>query len=250
MKTITVLFAMLFGHFCFAQSSIEDGSYINIYSGVTSQASQVSGAGFSSEIPGKNGSLLGADVSYQLKDSSARINFEYEHGSNSVSAPPGITPSQVTMSKTHYTLMGSFIPAESGALRNLRLGVGYSVLIQGADDTSPNNIVTMQSTQGLLLHAAYGMFISESLIVEPSLRIYLPYQISEKSQVSGNNPKFIGTEFKLTADYLLSDSFSFFAGVGYNRYQANFDGTGSRGTSGAQDVRTDLSLPLGFKLGY
>ncbi|MBX3040539.1 MAG: hypothetical protein KF789_07535 [Bdellovibrionaceae bacterium] len=250
MKTITIILTIFFSQYCFAQSSIDDGRYINIYSGITSLSSNVSGSGFSSELPGKSGPMLGADVSYQFKDSSARVNFFYEHGSNSVNSPSGLTPSQITMSKNQYTLMVSFVPVDSGMFQNLRLGLGYSVLMQGGDDTSPNNISTMQSSQGLLLHASYEIKAGDSFIIQPGLGIYLPYQISEKSQVSGNNPKFMGTELKLTVDYLISDSFSIFAGVEYNRYQANFDGTGSRGTSSAQDVRTDLALPLGFKLGY
>lgn len=250
MKTLFLTtLLLLLGTSTFAQS-VEEGKYIAIQSGYSFLSSNLSGSGFNSDLPGKGGFLYGIDFSYQNPDSSTQYNFKYDKAEIDQSAPSGVTPSSLSVFREEFRFLVSISPWDSGKLESLRIGFGYGVLQTGATNTSPNNVLTKQSSQGLLFNAVYKTKLKSDFSLLSEFLIYLPHQIKESQQITGYNPKFIGTEVKFTAEYPLSDDIVGFAGASYRIDQVSYDGSVSRGVTDGKDTRTQFAIPVGIKIGY
>lgn len=250
MKNLILITLLLFAsHSTFAQS-IEEGRYFAIQSGYSVLSSNLSGSGFNSDLPGKGGLLYGIDFSYQTPDSSTQYNLKYEKSEVDQSAPSGVTPASLSVSREEFRLLVSISPWDSGKLENLRVGLGYGILQTGATNTSPNNVLTKQSSQGLLLNVIYKTKLKSEWSILSEFLVYLPHQINESQQVTGYNPKFIGSELKFTAEYPLSDDIVGFAGASYRVDQVSYDGSVSRGVTNGKDIRTQFAIPVGIKIGY
>lgn len=246
---LTIIALLLIPATLFAQT-IEEGRYISVYSGYSLQSSKLSGTGFNSELPGKGSLLYGFDFSYQGQQNPTRYIFKYNTSNGEQSAPSGLTPSNLSVHREEYMFQTSLALWDSGALENLRIAIGYAYLQSGATDTTPNNVLTKQSTQGAILSLSYASKISSDLVLVSDFLIYLPHQLSESSQVTGYNPRYFGAELRLNAEYMLTDNAAVFGGISYRSDQASFDGSVNRGVTGGVDTRTAFSIPIGLKFGY
>lgn len=233
-----------------ASAQVEEGRYIGIQSGYGILSSSLSGAGFNSDLPGKGGLLYGVDLSYQNQDSGTQYNLKYDKVAADLTAPSGITPTSLSISREELRFAVSIAPWDSGTFENVRLGIGYALLETGGTNTSPNNVLTNQASQGLLLNASHKMKIKSEWSLLSELAIYLPHQVKESQQATGYNPKFIGYELKFSSEYPLSDDIVGFAGISYRTDQVSYDGSVNRGVTGGQDTRTLIAIPVGIKIGY
>jgi hypothetical protein len=250
MKNLFLTTLLLLTSFSVNAQSVEDGRYVGIHSGYGILSSSLSGSGFNSDLPGKGGLLYGIDFSYQNPDSGAQYNLKYEKTAVDQAAPSGVTPTNLSIFREEFRFAVSFAPWDSGKFENLRIGFGYGILQTGATETLPNNVLTKQSSQGLLFNVSYKMKMKSDWSMLSEFLIYLPHQIRESQQVTGYNPKFLGAELKLLAEFPLSDDIVGFAGASYRMDQVNYDGSVSRGVTGGQDTRTLLAIPVGIKIGY
>lgn len=250
MKTLFLTTLMMLASFSARAQSVEEGRYIGLQSGYGMLSSSLSGSGFNSDLPGKGGLLYGIDFSYQQPDSEIQYNLKYDKTSVDQTAPSGVTPTSLSVFREEFRFVISISPWDSGRFENLRIGFGYGILQTGATDTSPNNVLTKQSSQGLLFNATYKTKLKSDWSVLSDFLIYLPHQIKESQQITGYNPKFIGVELKFLAEYPLSDDIIGFAGASYRIDQVSYDGSVSRGVTGGQDTRTQLAIPVGIKIGY
>lgn len=228
----------------------DEGKYISLQSGYGLLSSNLSGSGFNSNLPSKGNVLYGIDFSYQNANSDIRYNLKYDRISVDQNAPAGVTPTKLSVYREELRFMISILPWDSGHFENLRIGFGYGILHTGATDTSPNNVLTKQSSQGLLFNATHKMKLKSDWSMLSEFLIYLPHQIKESQQITGYNPKFIGSELKFLAEYSLADDLIGFAGASYRIDQVSYDGSVSRGVTGGQDTRTQLAIPIGIKIGY
>lgn len=226
---------------------IDDGRYVSAYGGYGILSSELSGSGFNTELPSRGGLSYGADISYQRPDSDAWFDLSYAKTSVDQSAPNGVTPQQISTYLEDWRFIFSFAIPNSD---KFRIGLGYGFLKSGGTSTSPNNVLTTQTSQGLIVNASYIWQLKTNLELRSGLLIYLPHQVSESDQVTGHNPRYLGAEAKVSMEYVLSGPFVAFTGVSYRRDQVSFSGTGSRGVSGGKDVRTIWTIPLGIKIGY
>lgn len=250
MKTLFLTTLLILTSFSAHAQSVEEGRYIGLQSGYGILSSSLSGSGFNSDLPGKGGLLYGVDFSYQNPDSGTQYNLKYDKAAVDQTAPSGVTPTSLSVFREEFRFVVSISPWDSGRFENLHIGFGYGILQTGATDTSPNNVLTKQSSQGLLFNAAYKMKMKSDLSLLSEFLIYLPHQIKESQQITGYNPKFIGAELKFSAEYPLSDDIVGFGGVSYRIDQVSYDGSVSRGVTGGQDTRTQLAIPVGIKIGY
>lgn len=250
MKNLRLTLTILFLSPALFAQSIEEGRSISAYSGYTLQSSKLSGTGFNSELPGKGSLLYGFDFSYQGQQNPTRYIFKYSTANGEQSAPSGLSPSKLTVQREEYSFQASLALWDSGILENLRLGLGYAYLQSGATDTSPNNVLTKQTTQGVLFGLSYTSKFSSDLSLISDFLIYLPHQFNESSQVTGYNTRYIGTEIKFVAEYLFADNAAVFGGMIYRLDQASFDGSVNRGVTGGVDARTVFTIPIGLKFGY
>lgn len=250
MKTLFLTtLMMLVGSSAYAQS-VEEGRYIGLQSGYGMLSSSLSGSGFNSDLPDKGGLIYGIDFSYQNPDSETQYNLKYDKTSVDQTAPTGVTPTSLSVFREEFRFVISISPWDSGKFENLRIGFGYGILQTGATNTSPNNVLTKQSSQGLLFNASYKMKLKSDWSMLSEFLIYLPHQIKESQQITGYNPEFIGAEIKFLAECPLSDDIVGFAGASYRMDQVSYDGSVSRGVTGGQDTRTQLAIPVGIKIGY
>ncbi|MBL7672358.1 MAG: hypothetical protein JNM39_17895 [Bdellovibrionaceae bacterium] len=233
-----------------AAAQVEDGRYIAVQSGYGILSSNLSGAGFNSSLPGKGGILYGVDLSYQNQDSGTQYNLKYDKVAVDMTAPSGVTPTSISVFREELRFGASIAPWDSGVFEHLRLGLGYAMLTTGGTDTSPNNVLTKQSSQGIFVSALYKMKIETDWVILPELLIYLPHQVKESQQITGYNPKFIGYELKLSTEYSLSDDIVGYVGISYRTDQVSYDGLVNRGVTGGQDTRTLIAIPVGIKIGY
>ncbi len=250
MKTLFLTTFTVFVSFSAHAQSVEEGRYIGLQSGYGILSSSLSGSGFNSDLPGKGGLLYGIDFSYQNSDSETQYNIKYDKTSVDQTAPTGVTPTGLSVFREEVRFLISISPWDSGRFENVRIGLGYGILQTGATDTSPNNVLTKQSSQGLLFNASYKTKLKSDWSMLSEFLIYLPHQIKESQQITGYNPKFIGAELKFLAEYPLSDDIIGFAGASYRMDQVSYDGSVSRGVTSGQDTRTQLAIPVGIKIGY
>lgn len=250
MKTLIVAAITTFVSFSASAQSVEEGRYVGLHLGYGMLSSSLSGSGFNSDLPDKGGLLYGIDFSYQNPNEEAQYNLKYDKTTVDQTAPTGVTPTSLSVFREEFRFLVSISPWDSGRFENLRIGFGYGILQTGATNTSPNNVLTKQSSQGLLFNASYKTKLKSDWSIISEFLIYLPHQIKESQQITGYNPKFIGAELKFLAEYLLSDDIVGFAGASYRLDQASYDGSVSRGVTGGQDTRTQLAIPFGIKIGY
>lgn len=248
MKAFVLITLLFLGHSAAAQ--IEDGRSIAIQYGYGVLSSNLSGAGFNSSLPEKAGPLYGVDLTYQNQESEIQYHFKYDKVAVQMPAPSGVTPTNLSVFHEDLRFGASVVPGDSGGLENLRLGIGYSILSAGGTNTAPNNVLTKQSSQGLFVSSSYKMKIETDWSLISEFSLYLPHQVKESQQVTGYNPKFIGYELKLTADYPLFDDINGYAGISYRTDQVSYDGSVNRGVTGGQDTRTLIAIPIGIKIGY
>lgn len=250
MKSLFLPTLFLFASFSAYAQSVDEGKYIAVSSGYGILSSSLSGSGFNSDLPNRGGLIYGVEFSYQNPDSETQYNLKYDKNTVNQTAPSGVTPADLSVFREEFRFVVSISPWDSGRFENLRLGLGYGILQTGATNTSPNNVSTKQSSQGLLLNALYKTKLKSDWSMLSEFLIYLPYQVKESEQITGYNPKFIGAEIKFIAEYPLSDDIVGFAGASYRMDQVSYDGSVSRGVTGGQDTRTQLAIPVGIKIGY
>lgn len=241
---------VLFLFFIFSEVNAQDASdnrYISLFTGYGALSSQLTGSGFNADMPAKGAMLYGLEASYQPKNDYNQYILKYEKISADQDSPSGVSPSKITTSREEIRFLFKFSPWDSGKFEKLRLGIGYAFLESDGTITSPNNVVTKQNSQGIVLNGSY-VFEVHDIILTPEISFYLPHRFRESQQTTGYNPNYIGFELKLNAEHAFTDSLMGFIGVTYRLDTVSFDGSGDRGVTSAKDERTYFSIPMGIKI--
>lgn len=225
-------------------------NFISLHSGYGVHSSSLTGTGFNSDLSGAMGLIYGVEVAHQSAATGIRYSLKYENATAEQEAPTGVTPTDISVSREEFRFLAAIPAWNSGAGEDLRLGVGYSVLKTGATDTLPNNVMTKQSSQGLVLNAAYQVKLNTLWSAMTEVLLYLPHKIEESPQVTGNNPNFVGAEVKLLVDYVFSENLVGFIGASYRLDQVSYEGTASRGVTNGQEARNFFAIPVGIKVGF
>jgi hypothetical protein len=225
------------------------GNFIALHSGYGIQSSSLTGTGFNSDLSGAMGLIYGAEISHQSANTGIRYSLKFENASAEQEAPAGVTPADITVLREEYRFVAS-IPTWNSGGEDLRLGIGYSFLQTGATDTLPNNVMTKQSSQGVILNAAYQVKVNPEWSVGTEVLLYLPHKVQESPQVTGYNPNFVGAEVKILVDYTFSEQLVGFIGASYRMDQVSYEGTVDRGVTDGHDSRNLFAIPVGLKIGY
>lgn len=245
----TFLILLLF--FIFSKvnaQSVSENRYISLFTGYGALSSQLTGSGFNAELPAKGGMLYGLEASYQPKNDYNQYLLKYERISVEQDSPGGVSPSTMSTFREEIRFMFKFSPWDSGKLEKLRLGIGYALLESGGTITSPNNVITKQSSQGIVLNGSYDFEAPHDIILTPEVSLYLPHRFSESQQSTGYSSNYVGIELKLNIEHAFTDSIQGFFGISYRVDKVSFDGSGDRGVTSAKDERTYFSVPVGIKI--
>lgn len=244
---VSVLF-LISGVNSFAHQ-FDNDQFVALQYGYGMLSSKLSGTGFNSDLPSQGNFFPGIEVS-KRSDSKMSYSVNYEKFAVDLTPPSGLTPSSISIFREELKFMATTPMIGSGPFESLRLGLGYQFLKSGGTNTSPNNILTTQSSQGLVLKATYSTDHKTTQLFTYDFLIYLPHQIKESEQMTGYNPKYLGYELNVTVQRTLSENMVGFTGLCYQVDQASFDGAGTRGVSGGNDTRTFMTIPIGIKIGY
>lgn len=228
---------------------LNPGNFLALHSGYGVHSSSLTGTGFNSDLSGAMGLIYGAEFSH-LSETGIQFRIKYDKATADQEAPAGITPTNITVTREEFRFLASVSAWESGEPDILRLGAGYSFIQNGATDTLPNNVLTKQSSQGLILNATSLYKFNPLWSLESEVLIYLPHKVQESPQVTGYNPNFVGAEIKFAVDYVFSEQLVGFIGASYRLDQVSYEGTVDRGVTNGQDSRTLLAFPVGLKIGY
>lgn len=228
--------------------SLNEDSYVSLFSGYGVLASELSGSGFNSDLPANGGTLYGIEGSYQPDSSFNQYLFKYERIAVDQNSPNGISPENMSTSREELRLLTKFSPWDSGILENVKIGVGYAFLASKGSATLPNAVVTNQHSQGVILNAAYVFEISDDTVVMPEASVYLPHRFSESLKSTGHNPNYIGLEVGSKIESTFTDNIHGFIGAIYRIDEVSFDGAGDRGVTNGNDTRIYFSVPVGLKI--
>lgn len=233
-----------------ASSAKMDGRYFAIQSGYGNLSSKLSGEGFNSELKGASGLLYGVKASYQEPESDVHYTLSYDKISADQSAPSGVTPNMVAVSREELKYVVSLAPWNEGFRRNFRVGFGYSILETGAKDTLPNNVLTKMSSQGFVATFSHTTEAMSAWPVLSEILVYLPHQVKESSQVTGYNPKYLGGEFNVSFEHAMDSNIIGFFGARYRMDQVSFEGSVNRGVTDGIETRVLTAIFFGIKAGY
>ena len=133
---------------------------------------------------------------------------------------------------------------ESDILKNIKLGLGYSIIRRGSDLTTPNAIFTSQSIHGLTLNAAYEMPFDDESHIDTYLQVYLPWAFSEDSNFTGFHTTTLGWELGAEFNHNLTPRIDVSAGVTVRQDMNGFTGVGARGTTNGSESLLTISIPM------
>lgn len=224
------------------------GISADLQGGFSSLAVKLEGEGFASDLMADQGMTYGADFGYGW-NSGFRLHLKYSQAEGQFDPSTLVTPATVDGKRTEYRLYGIMAPFEDTAFKGLRIGMGYSLVNYEVVANSPA-VITEQHSQGVSLLAEHDITFSEKWYASVKGLIYLPHNFNEKTAVTGYNPKYFGRELGLHLNWKLQEDLRIYLAVSYRQDVVHFDGTGTRGVSGATDTRTTILYPIGVRFDF
>lgn len=231
-----------------AKQVLVNGYNVEGQFGFALMATQLEGTGFAGDLSSEQGRTYGGSFGRDW-ERGYKLRLRYSTSSADFDPPSTVSPSIIAGSRTEYSVYGASNLGPEGWQENTWLGLGYAHLQYHFDDSSPA-IATKQSSRGLTLLAGHDCWWDSGWSLSTMAMLYLPHQFSEKDANSGFNPNQLGYEAEVRLRNLLREDLIAFIGVRYRVDTVGFDGTGSRGVTGATDTRTELTIPIGFNFSF
>ncbi|MFS4459897.1 hypothetical protein [Bdellovibrio sp. HCB2-146] len=208
-------------------------------------ANEVTGSGFNAKQPDTMMLNYGLNVKNKPTGSWVFIIFDYNVTSGQQKVATGLTPSEVSVQRQEYALTLLSEPFFSTAWGQVQASIGYKMVDYSVDETTPNVALTNLNTRGptgsLKLK---NDFANQTDSLEADLEIYFPHHIRESDVTTGSNPSALGAEVQLKFNHKITPRWQLSLGLNYQYETIQFEGTGSRGTVNATDVRTQFTIPI------
>ena len=213
---------------------------------------ELNGQGFRNDATSEVGNGFILHIDHSLDQKSLRAGFKYSQSSVDMDAPSSLSPSTIEVAREDFLFYMKAKPFSESAYADLRLGLGYYIFKYDADATTPNVLVTDQSLQGFLFSIDTDYVFNSSLILNYGANFYLPFKFNEEKSSTGEFREYYALELSALIDYSLGQTsdFAVSAGVSLRRDFAKFEGSGSRGSENAEDVRTSFRVPFGIKYSF
>ncbi len=224
------------------------GYSVDLQAGLSSLAAKLEGDGFASDLTADQGLAYGVDLGYGWNNG-FRLHLKYNRADGTFDPPASTTPETVDAKRTEYGLYGDMAPFQESRLSGLRLGLGYTIMIYEAEASTPP-VVTEQHTQGLMLSAAHDVHFNDHWSLTVKGLLYLPHSFNEKNISTGTNPKYMGRELDLFINWKLREDLKLYLAMLYRQDIVHFDGSSSRGVTGATDTRTTIQYPIGVRFDF
>ncbi len=224
------------------------GLRVSADGGLQMQSYSLSGTGYSSSINTASGSFWGLKVNYK-KDHDAFYSFlfKFRVAQTSFSGLSGLTPSGVTLKNNQYqaVVYAKLLEhLESPILKDVRVGLGYSVIRRSSEVTTPNAAFTSQTQHGLTLNAAYEIPFNEESHIDTYVQFFMPWAFKEDASNTGYHTSTFAFELGADFNYTLTPSIDVSAGLSLRQDRNGFSGTGLRGTTDGSENLTTISVPL------
>lgn len=241
-----VLIVFWISPFSRADGVVADGMSIELFGGASMMSSKLEGKGFAGELPSTSGTNYGAILSRGWAKQGIRTNLRYRRASVGFDGPSTVTPNRIGATRNEYSLLVLFNPTGESSFSSFHYGMGYNLVQYSVDRNTPA-ILTDQTSHGFSILVGKDFRWSDKWSSSADFTLYAPNNLSEGATPSGFNGRFLGLELELQIVYKLQEDFALYLGGDYRHEQASFTGTGARGTTGAKDIRTIISFPVGMR---
>lgn len=224
---------------------------LRLFSGVSYESNSLKGGGFQSALPAQRGTMNGAELLFTPSESNLTYRMRYRRIETRFSTPSGYSPSEMTSTQTEIAPSLNFLvhKGESESfVRNIHLGLGYTFATRETVESTPNAVLTNQSSRGLSLNAGLDHDFSTDFSAELTASAYLPNSFYEKGAVTGNHRSSLGWEFQLAGAYAVSAYVQISLGIGVIQQSNQFSGTGGRGSIDGQEISRTITLPLELRI--
>lgn len=224
---------------------------LRLFGGITSESNSLKGGGFQSELPIQEGNLKGAELLFTPSGNELTYRIRYRRITTQFSTPSGYTPIEITSTQTEIAPSLSYRihrGEKESFVQSAHLGLGYTFATRETTESTPNAVLTNQSSRGLALYARIDHNLGADFSAEFNASAYLPNSFYEKGALTGNHRSTLGWEFQLNGVYAVSPYVQISLGVAVIQQVNQFSGTGSRGSSDAQEISRTIAVPLELRI--
>lgn len=218
---------------------------VAVRGGTAMIASEATGSGFTVQQPEAMMLNYGIKIKNKPAESWVSILLDYNVTSGDQDVASGLTPTKISVERREYSfelLSEAFFTNDWG---NFRAGVGYKMVDYSADETTPNAAVTSLNIRGPTASLKIKKeFANQTDALDSDLRLFFPHHIRESGVVTGSNPSAWGAELQIKFAHRILPQWQISLGLNYQYESISFEGTGTRGTVDATDIRTQFTLPI------
>lgn len=220
------------------QLSLMGGAHYNSY--------KLEGTGFTAELPLELGYQYGAGVRYRTETGRTAYGITFANLNTKNAGLVGLTPAQIETSRRFLSVDFTMYPSVSN--EDFGLVMGYSIRERASTVTNPNRAVSGFSARGPFVGVTQTLNLSERWYLDLGavwsfLNFYDEIGTRTGYRRSANH-------FSLSSNlfYSLSQSTALGVGVQGGLTAAEFDGSGTRGVTGAAERDWTLEMPVEFRM--
>ncbi len=209
-------------------------------------------SGFTAELPNRAGAVFGGEVRYQRESSPWSLGASYYHTKFEFDGyGENLTPSASKLRRNQFSLAAGlhmFRYAESSWLKELRLGLGYTVLLLNSDETTPNPVLPTQTSLGLHITSGVTHQLAEEWNFDGSVDFFLPHSFVEKTPKTGFFESAWTFGLSAIVEHHLKKGLWIGTGLRFRLEKHYFSGTGPRGSVDAVETFQGFQIPLQLRV--
>lgn len=255
-----MIFSLVFGQNLLAQIKLDSQNFeedepgnekpslqLRAYGGIGSFQIQLQGDGFSYQNSSEVGYAYGIDLkAFVTKQTSFTLIWDQNQANQ---AADGYSPNSFAISRRSLEIFFDF--GESSGVSRLSYQVGYRNLFWGGGNNTPVAVVNDVDLFGPTFGLGWDYSFSDSpWSFQGRGSLFFPHFGGEKVSNSGFNGERFGFGLSGHLCREVTQSLKLFVGFQMDVLYMSYAGTGSRGISRPQDLRTSFSLPLGLEVTF
>lgn len=209
-------------------------------------------SGFTAELPNRAGAVFGGEVRYQGDNSPWSLGASYYHTKFEFSGyAAALTPATSKLRRDQFSLAAGlqmFRGAQNSWLRELRLGLGYTILLLNSDETTPNAVLPTQRSLGLHITAGVTRQFAEEWNFDGGLDFFLPHSFVETTPRTGFFESAWTVGVSAIVEHHLKKGLWIGTGLRFRLEKHYFSGTGPRGSVDAVETFQGFQIPLQLRV--
>lgn len=209
-------------------------------------------SGFTAELPNRAGAVFGGEVRYNRSNSPWSLGASFYHTKFEFTGyDTDLTPPASKLRRNQISLSAGlhmFRNAENSWLKELRLGIGYTVLLLESDETAPNPVLPTQTSLGLHITTGVTHQFAEEWNFDGGLDFFLPHSFVEKTPKTGFFESAWTVGVSAIVEHHLKKGLWIGTGLRFRLEKHFFSGTGPRGSVDAVETFQGFQIPLQLRV--